>query len=265
MGAPVLGRAAGGVRARPGAEDHVRGAPGPWPGGGRLAAGRTPATADLQRRAQRQVQPQLRRHRHPLGANPAHQPALRRGPAGASATATASGRVCSCRGSGQAAPAQARRSPGGRPVCQAGQASGAFQNAAGDPGRWLEAAGSPQAAAAGVSPHPFLLLGPGVGWGMPLEPHGGHHPPPVAACPGAPREEPSAQGGAGTLLTSGTAAWCIVRDQRVVCTKGISVPGVTSCVRTRLRPGDGRKREVTPALTLNINPASVCNSAVILV
>jgi hypothetical protein len=154
VGTLALGRAAPVVRARPGAEDHVRGAPGPRPGGGRLAPGRATAPADLQRRSERQVQPQL--GGRPVRADPAHQQAGRRGPAGAPAAATtAAARAGASREPWRAAPPRARRSSGSRPVCQTRQASHALQGAAGDPERrGLQAAGSPEAAAAGVSAHP---------------------------------------------------------------------------------------------------------------
>lgn len=94
VGALALGRAARVVRSGPGTEDHVRGAPGPQPGSGSLAPGRAPAPADLQRRAQRQVQSQLSGRRAPqpclprgaIGTDSAHEPAWWRGPAGAPAT-----------------------------------------------------------------------------------------------------------------------------------------------------------------------------------
>lgn len=97
VGTPALGRAASVVCARPGAEDHVRGAPGPGTAGRSLASGWAPA--DLQRRTGRQVQPELnsrlqpRLGRAPSRADPAHQPAWRRGPAGAPISAATRARA----------------------------------------------------------------------------------------------------------------------------------------------------------------------------
>lgn len=155
VGTPALGRAASVVCARPGAEDHVRGAPGPGTAGRNPASGWAPA--DLQRRTGRQVQPELNSHLQPLlgrapsRADPAHQPAWRRGPAWAPISAATRARASG--GAQPAAPLKGRCSDRGHSLRQTWQASRALQSAAGHAElRGLQTAGSAEAAAAGVSP-----------------------------------------------------------------------------------------------------------------